>query len=90
MANIKKVFDELNKKIITDDKRFLIIQSENKKIIVLDFEAIKHIELDIEYDQIWIGTEIFIHYKNLNYENSIEEFYALLIDKWMNYKRSIN
>lgn len=89
MANVQKTFDEINKRIITNDKRFLTMLSENNKVIVLDFKSINYIELDTHHENIFVGSDIFIHYKNLNYNDSIEEFFAVLVEKWIDYKRSV-
>ena len=86
MANIQKTFN-----LLQDNKRerFLTLLTDEKKIIVIDLKSIDYIELDTNLDQIWIGSQIYIHYKNLNYTDSIEEFYSKIVKTWCQYKETI-
>lgn len=88
MSNIKKVFDELNKKI-QDDNRFLTVLTNKNNVTVIDFKEIKYIEIDLKRNHIWIGANIYINYENVSYEFSIEEFYANLVQRWIEYKKSV-
>lgn len=86
MKKLQRVFEVVTPLIGDNINRFIAIQTERTTVNVIDLATIDNIEINIESNHIWLGKENYINFRDLLYQESIEEFYANLVKHWVNFK----
>jgi hypothetical protein len=86
MATLKNVFELVTPEIGENGNRFITLQTERETVNVIDLATVDNIEIDIKSKHIWLGKENYINFQDLLYQESIEEFFAKLVNHWIDYK----
>lgn len=86
MTTLKNVFELVTPEIGENSNRFIAVQTERTTINVIDLSKIENIEIDIHSNHIWLGKENYINYRDLLYQDTIEQLFARLVRHWIDYK----
>jgi hypothetical protein len=84
--NLKEAFELVTPVIEEHGDRFIAVQSERTTINVIDLATVDNIELAVESKHIWLGKENYINFRDLLYNETIEQLYARLVRHWIAFK----